>query len=176
MLYLLKEYNYFIQLQNEVTNILYINSLQKENFSFIDLVNIISEKLYENIFLEGQEFVEMFREYINIDNMSIYIYIQNLSKISSSISCKCSILMEKPILYENYMGEIERFFQNKMHIPEIPHYLQTPVIKYFIINTLKKIKSKKSFKITTGQLSEIFFYRDFKVALQMLYILHQSEI
>lgn len=172
MLYLIKDMNHFEQLQKETNNVLHIKD--NNDFFLNDLKILIDEKVYKNIFLENMSFLNFLQNY-NLDDVDVYVLIKNISYIKVGTILKSKVVMENPVIYQQYIGEIKKFLVNKSYTPDIPHYLQIGTYRFFIMEILKNIKDKKYFSTFIGEIERGFFYQDIKVGLHMLYILNEEK-
>jgi hypothetical protein len=175
MLFLVKNLDIFSQLHKKTTHSLYIKANQKKDISLQDLKNILKEKLYLNIFLEEELYLSFLSSCV-LGTINIYLLVDNISKIPSYIKIKSQIIMEDKNLYHNYYKEIDFFLKNKNYIPNIPVHLQKGALRSFIIHICKTIKNKMILNSFIKDTFNIYFYKDYKIALYMLYILNEKNI
>ena len=138
MIFLIKDINYFQDLINVSSNSFHINNNNKGNISIKNIEDIINNNLYKNIFFHIPLYLDFFKN-INdnqFPNLNIYIFINNLNYIHVSLLLKIKIIMEKEDYYSMYLGEIEKYLNNKNYIINIPNEYQVGALRYFLIKII----------------------------------------
>lgn len=171
MLYIIKDRNYFF---NEMDRLQNSSCLHVEHISLKELMYLVEERIYTNIFLEDNTHINIIST-LNLNEINIYMLVNNISLIKTSTLMKSHIIMNNTQEYTKYLEAIKQFLEHKHNVPEIPNHLQRNTIRYFIIENLTLNKDRKDFKNLVKEMMSIFYYYDYKVCLHMLYILNQQQ-
>lgn len=171
MLFLIKNRDYFYEIQTPYQDTLL--SSQSHQLSLRELIHFIDEKIYLNIFLQDIFYLEFLGTY-PLGSTTVYVLMDTISYIPYHLRIKSQIIMEDKNTYTLYFPEIQKFLADKNYIINIPSYLQKGVLRAFIIDLLRTIKNKNLLLQAVVDMRNIFFYKDHKICLQMLYIWHKK--